>query len=239
MSNYRSLIDLTSEILIARTKCYRRLVVAISIISLASMCVVIATMSLWPSALVLFLIPAYSIFLVCDNSKLNMWRSQVVEAWKSKSIDLNALRQAITANKGLSQQILQGMLEALPDAGDLVTEQSVSVSTREAMADALMVRDNNLRSKLICKALLYTTVVATIVSAVFVKAWILLSALIIAPMMLIMCNWLDRRKISKAIDKVSNYRKSNDFDHATYIKILETVNWQGIASRDRQRLRSL
>ncbi len=199
----------------------------------------IARISFWPLSLVLFLVPAYSIFLVCDNSKLNRWRTQVGDAWNSKSIDLSALRQAITANKVLPQQILQGMLEELPDAGDLVTEQSVSVSTRKAISDALIARDSNVRSKLLCRAILHTIIVATIVSAVFAKAWILLSALAVAPMVLIVCNWLDRRKISEAIDKVSNYRKSNDFNLATYIEILETVNWQGISSRDKQRLRSL
>ncbi len=236
LPTYRSLIDLTSETLIERTKCYRYLVITFAIITLVSVCAIIVTMSWRPSTLLLFLFPAYSFFLVCDNRKLNKWRTQIIEAWKSKAIDLNALRQAITANKAVPQQILQGMLETLPDAGDLVKEQTVSVSIRKALANAYIACDDNLRSKLICRAILHTIIAATIISAVFVKTWIPLSALAIAPMLLIMCNWLGRKRISKAIDKVTIYRESKDFNHAEYIEIAETVNWQGVSPRDKQRL---
>lgn len=236
LSDYRYLINLTSEKLVERTKCYRRLVISIVIITLTSVCMVIGTISLWPLALLMFLIPAYSFFLVCDNSKLNKWRSKVIETWKSKAIDLNALRQAILVNQALPPLTIQGMLETLPDAGDLITEQSVSISTRAALADALMARDNNLCSKLIGRAVLHTLITATIISAVYVKAWMPLSALAIAPILLTMFVWLERRRISAAIDQVTTHCELSDFNIEKYTEIAGTVNWHGISSRDKHRL---
>ena len=47
---------------------------------------------------------------------------------------------------------------------------------------------------------------------------------------------LGRKRISKAIDKGDIYRESKDLNHAEYIQLAETVNWQGISPRDKQRL---
>ncbi len=235
MSNYRSLLDLTSEILIERTKCYRALVIAFVVISLLSIVISIVTMNLWPMTGFLLLIPAYSLFLLCDGIKLNQWRTQVLISWKSKAIDINALKQALTTNKVLPPQTLDGMLETLFDAGDLVTEQSVPVCVREALADALTARDNNLFIALLGKAMLQTIAVLIILSAIILNACLLLMLLVV-PIVVIVSNGYNRRILSKVVIQGKKNREASDFDIAQYQNIAKTVSWHGVSPKDKDKI---
>lgn len=222
MSYYRPLIDLTSMVLIKRSKCFRKLVIVFILIIVAGLITDIAVLSFRPTVGLLLLIPAYSLYLVCDNHLLIKWRTQVMSAWRSKEIDLFALRQALSANKALPQQSINAMLETLPNAGSLVEEQSIPKVLRIAVADSLKERGDTLHYQLIRNAISFTIISSILSWAVMTNSWISLFAILSVTILLIPFELFNRSRKSTISKKENLYRESNDFDYTKYSEIINS-----------------
>jgi hypothetical protein len=222
MSYYRPLIDLTSNILIQRTNCFRILVITVILISISSLISTFLVMSIWPTVGLLLLLPSYSLFLVCDSQLLIVWRSQVMDAWKSKTIDLSALRQALTANKTLAQQTIGAMLETLPDAGELAKEQSISKQIRLAAADILTAHSYTQHYKLIRNAAAHAVIAVTLFWAVFTQSWAVVLATTAVPVLFAAFELFNRLRRSKIVERERRYRASDNFDDSKYCQIIDS-----------------
>jgi hypothetical protein len=236
VSNYRELIDLTSDILAARTRNYRRLVISFGTIGLITLCTIVITMSPRPATGLLFLLPAYGLFLFFDNRSLNVWRARILDAWRTKEVDLSALREALKTNKAFPPQTLKGMIETLPQLDDLATEQSVSVATRNALAVLVFARDDDLENKLLCQAGSHCLITFTLASAVVLEHWLLLSVIILVPGIRMLCRWRDSRNLSTAMQKMVRYRETRGFAPDIYESVASTVACDNSAPRVKKRL---
>lgn len=235
MPNYRELIDLTSDTLTARTRLYRRLVISFGTIGLITLCVVVFAMSLKPATGILFLLPAYGLFLFFDSRSLNVWRARILDGWRAKEVDLSALREALTTSKAIPPQTLQGMLDTLPELGDLVTEHSVSSSTRNALAILVLARDDNLNTQLLCRVGSYAVITVTVSSAVILQNSLLLFCIFLVPGIGILCRWCTHRKVSTTMQRVMRYQEDSNFDADTYGKIASSIAFQRFASGFKKR----
>src|SRR5215510_327581 len=73
--------------------------------------------------------------LPCSDAKLlSDWRPRLLDAWVKKEIELRSFCDAISAITTLPKDTLQSMLATLPSVRDLVAEQGIFSSTREAAA---------------------------------------------------------------------------------------------------------
>ena len=222
MSDYRALIELTSEVLLKRTNCFRILVIVVILTILTLLITAILVVGVWPTVGLLLLTPIYSLFLVCDSHLLIGWRTRILEAWKSQAIDLSALRQALTANQALPQQTIDAMLEMLPDAGDLAEEQSVSHNIRLAATDILTAHSHTQHYKLIRNALIHAVIALPFSWAVFTESWTVVSLLAAVPVLFIAFGLLNRLRKSKIVERENRYRTSDDFNDAQYSQIINS-----------------
>jgi protein-S-isoprenylcysteine O-methyltransferase Ste14 len=222
MSDYRPLIELTSKLLLKRTNCFRILVITVILISLSVLITTILVMGIWPTVGLLLLIPGYSLYLVCDNHLLIAWRTQVMNAWKSKAVDLSALRQALTANKTHPQQSIGAMLESLPETGDLAAEQSISKQIRLAATDRLIAHSYTLHYKLIRNAVVHAMVAITLSWAALTQSWAAVLATTAVPVLYIAFELFSRFRKSKIVERENQYRASDDFDDSKYSQIINS-----------------
>ncbi len=239
MSDYRILLDYTSEILGTRARGFRNLVAGFSVIALLSVGGAAALMNPRPMSGLLLLVPAYGMFLWRDSWILGRWRAQLAEAWVRGGIEFRGLRQALKANPVLPQGSVQGMLATLPEAGDLSSEQAVEAGTRQAVVAALGARDDGHTSALACRAAGYGIVAGAVVAAVVLRAWAPFLALGLVPVLAIGCGWRRRRRMRRAIEMLAGLRARSDFDPERYRAILGALDGPGLSARERERLAGL
>ncbi len=172
----------------------------------------------------LLLIPVYNLFLISDSSKLKHWRAQVIAAWESKEIDISALSQAIKANKALPPSTIDGMLESLPQAGELVAEQSISKSTRQAIAAAISERERFYRQKIICKTMYSLIITNSLIIAATTNSWKPLILFAAIPVFMLICAYLKRKRSNTLKAKLLNFEGKTRFDREKYDEVLKNPN---------------
>ena len=80
------------------------------------------------------LLPMCGVYFFLDSEVLNEWRAKLFEGWIKGEIDFEVLRQTVAGLTTLPKDTLQSMLATLPSVGDILKEQAISSSTREAIA---------------------------------------------------------------------------------------------------------
>jgi hypothetical protein len=239
VSDYRLLLDSTSNVLAARARGFRNLVVGYVGIGGVSVGGAITLLNLRPLSGLLLLMPAYGLFLWRDSSILDGWRGQLGEAWAARRIDFAAFRHAVNANPVLPPGTVQAMLATLPEAGDLKSEQAVEAGTRQAVVSALRARDDAYTSALAGRAAAHAIVAAVVTASIVLRAWAPLLVLGIALVPWLGCHVYCHRRLAQAIRKVRGLRERSDFDSERYRTILGSLDWQGLPGRDRDRLTAL
>ena len=171
MSAYRLAIEQTTRAIDERARYYRNLIVVVVVVILGSM---IWTAFLWnwiPLLGFLVLFPICGMYFFLDGRLLQSWRSQLLEPWCQRELDLLAFRPAIEAVPGLPSDSLCSMLATLPFAGDLVGEQRLSSSCREAVAAVIATIHACRSDAMAVKVLAYTMAGCSILGAAIVWSW--------------------------------------------------------------------
>jgi hypothetical protein len=235
LSCYRTFIELTPEIIAKRTNCYRTLVIVFVSILLLSLCVAILSGGFRSMILLLLFLPAYALFLVCDEHILNHWRCLLLTAWKSKKIDLSALDKAISANKQLPRLTLETMFDTLPQCADLIVEQSYSETLRGAIAETFTLRYDVMCYWLIRNASVHAIVCITIISCVMLWSLVPVMGLLLIPFVALLFSLMKRKRNTKLSTKLDEYRKSDGFDENVFLETTaESTSYaqSGTASMD-------
>ena len=239
MSGYRIAIDRTSRTLISRAQGFRNLVIAFGVTGLGSVGSMVGLRDLGPALALLLLGPLFGAFLWRDGVILGRWRAQLGEAWIRCEIDFSALSQALAANPTLPQTTVQGMLETLPTTRDLLDEQAVSVSTREAIIHAVAARDGIESAKLASLIVVLASTTIAGILASLIGAWYPLLALAYLPVALLTFRWARRRRLDAAIQKIQVLRQRADFSGAQYLEMLAKLPWGRSSRDDKARLSAL
>ena len=125
MFSYRAAIDQTTQTIDRRAKPFRNLIVAVTFVGLGSILWAGIAWSWLPLAGIFLLVPFCGLYLFVDGKLLNQWRHELFAHWEKGELDFRALYDAVTAISTLPKNTVESMLETLPSAGDLVTEQSI------------------------------------------------------------------------------------------------------------------
>ncbi len=151
-----------------------------------------------------------------------------------RAIDFSALRQALNANPTLPQSTVKGMLDTLPAAGDLVAEQAVSASTREAIVRAVKARDDCYTDTLSFRAEGLTIAAVAIMSAMMLSRWTPLFAVTLLPVLTMVWKCRHRRRIGRAVGAVEALAFTEDFNADRYRDILNSLKWDGSSALDKE-----
>lgn len=229
MSAYKVAIDHITGTIDRRAKYFRNLIIFVVLNGLVSF--VWAVFAWEWSALVelALLLPVCGMYFFLDSNVLNEWRLKLFESWINGEIDFEVLRQTVAGLTMLPKDTLQSMLATLPSAGDILAEQGISSSTREAVASLLM-SINTYRSDLIALKIAGYTVAAgaLIAASVFWKWQPLLGLFVIALVPIarkLSCHLVMRRARKKTL----TIKQQPDFNTEKYKELVAAMDWAPIS----------
>jgi hypothetical protein len=233
ISPYRTAIDQTTNTIDRRAKHFRNLIVAVTCICLGSLLWAGITISWHPFTGMILLLPACGIYLLYDGRELNHWRHQLFKKWIKQEIDFRALCDAVSSITTLPKDSMQSMLETLPLDSDLVSEQDISMSTRQAIA-AVVNTINICRFDAIAwKTSVYTLTAGVIVITVASWQWQPLLSLIIVGLLIFMQKLVKIKRLKNARDRIHSVRREPDFSFEKYMNIINKIRWMPISDTEK------
>lgn len=220
MSSYRTAIDLTTQTIDKRAKYYRNLIVAVVLTSLASIGWSIAIGSLSPLLGLLLLLPICGLFFFFDAYLLNQWRSQLLQYWVKKEIDFCSFCNAVNAISILPKNTLLGMLESLPVAGDIIAEQAISSSTREAIAANIIVDHANQSDVIVFKVAGFGIVVGSLILAIILQSWKPLLGMTAVLLLPLLKGRVKQWRLKKSLERLLSAQRQPDFNQKKYAQFV-------------------
>ena len=224
MSAYRIAIDLTTQTIDKRAKYYRNLIVAVVFTSLASIGGALVSWSLLSLLGVFLLFPICGLFFFIDAKLLNQWRSQLFQHWVKKEIDFCSFCDTVNTISILPKNTLQGMLVTLPITGDIIAEQAISSSTREAMAASIAVNHANRSDAIALKVTGFAMVVCSLILALSLRIWQPLLGITVISIFPLLQEWTRRRRLRKSLKKVLLAQQKPDFNQEKYAQFVAELN---------------
>jgi hypothetical protein len=220
MSAYRNAIERTALTIEQRARYFRNEVITVVVVGLLSLAWVLAGRLLAPLLGIALLLPVCGLFLFADHRVLDVWRAELLDDWVRCDLHLFAFRKAIRANPALPKETTEGMLATLPAAGDLVTEQRMSVPTRRAVAIATIGRYRSRSDAIALKALAFSVAGGGLVVALEKHRWEPLLTLVSLVLLPVVGTWVRRRRIGEARRQEAEYRGQPGFSEPDYTGLL-------------------
>ncbi len=220
MSAYRTAIDLTTQTIDKRSRFYRNLIIAVVLTSLTSISWAVVIWSLLPLSGFFLLFPICGLFFIIDVRVLNQWRIQLLQSWIRKDIDFRNFYDAINSISILPKNTLQGMLTTVPIATDIIEEQTISSSTREAIAASTMVSYINQSDAMTIKVTGYIVVVCSLILSITLNIWQLLLMIFFVTLLPFLQKKTEQWRLKKSKAKVLAAQKQADFNQEIYLKYI-------------------
>ena len=234
MSSYRIAIDQTTQTIDRRAKHYRNLIVAVTIVGLGSIFWAGIAWSWLPLVGIFLLVPFCGLYLFIDGKLLNRWQHELFAHWERGELDFRALCDAVTAISTLPKNTVESMLETLPSAGDLVTEQSISSSTRKAIA-AVVTTIHACRSDGIAfKAVGYTITGSVLIVAAALWMWQPLLGILSVSLVLLLRKWLKTRRLKGIRERIITAQQEPDFHLEKFLEIVSKIYWTPISASEKK-----
>lgn len=220
MSAYKIAIELTTQTIGKRARYYRNLIVAVVLISLSCFGCALLTWSVTPLFGSLLLFPVCGLFFLIDAKLLDGWRTQLFQSWIKKEIDFSGLRDALNAISALPKETLQGMLETLPFASDIIAEQSISVSTREAVASSIAATYINRTDAIAFRVAGFVIVAGVFIFAIALSIGQPLLLIGAATALTLLQKWTKQWRLKQLNKKVLVTQKQVDFNQEMYTQLV-------------------
>jgi hypothetical protein len=218
VSAYRTAIDQTIAAVDRRARYFRNQVVIVVTIAAA----VALAAFVWSAAALwawLLLVPACGLFFCADATLLNEWRSDVLQPWVARELDLVAWSQAIRANPVLPRETTGAMLATLPMAGDLVAEQKILTPTRQAIAASSLAFHRSKSDALLLNAIASAVIVGVLLATLWMRAWTPLLGLAVLVVLPAVRAWTTRRWQKRCETEVAACRTHPGFNEEDYGRI--------------------
>lgn len=233
MSPYKIAIDQTTQTMNQRLKNFRYLVVMIICAGLGSVIWAGVSWSASPLAGLLLVVALCGLCLLFDFKLLKKWRQDLLEAWIGGELDFKAFCEAINTIPTLPKDSVQSMLDSLPLAKDLVSEQGISSSTRTAIAAVVtsVYQDRYYHTALL--VVVWALIIGVTLGTVIAGTWsMLLWGLCIVPFFLLL-KWMKLRQLRRVDNKIQIAGKSPDFDFEQFTELTTDL---GMADRVARRI---
>jgi hypothetical protein len=232
MSPYRTAIDLTTQTIDKRAKYYRNLVVTVVFATLASIGWALVSWSLSPLSGLFLLFPICGLFFFIDARLLNEWRSQLFQHWAKKEIDFSSFCDAINAISILPKETLQAMLATLPVTGDIIAEQTITSSTRAAVASSIEVNHVNQSDAIAFKVSGFAIVVVSLILALALCIWQPLLGVAVVLILPLLQGWTRRWRQNKSLERVLSAQQQPDFNQEKYSQLVDELDRNSVSGLD-------
>ena len=126
------------------------------------------------------------------------------------------------------------MLETLPFAGDLVTEQSISSSTRKAIAAVVTTIHAYQSDNIAFKAAGYTITGSVLIVATALWMWQPLLGILSVSLVLLLRKWLKTRRLKGARERIITAQQEPDFHLEKFLEIVRKIHWTPISASEKK-----
>jgi len=233
MTAYRIAIDLTTRTIDRRAKYFRNLIVAVVLLSLGSTGWAMFAWATSPLSGFFLLFPVCGLFFFIDGKLLNDWRFKLLESWVRGEIDFRAFHQTVGAIPSLPKNTLQGMLDTLPLSGDLLTEQEVSSSTREAIA-AVVTTIHACRSDAVAvKTAAFAIAGGSLILAVMLWTWYPFFGILAVAALPWLRKWMRLWRLRRLGERILAARCKPDFNQEKYLALVVPLRWEPILASEK------
>lgn len=234
LSSYRIAIDHTTQTIGRRTKYYRNLIIVVTVVGLGSIIWAGITWSWPPLAGILLFVPLCGFYFFIDEKLLIRWQQELFSHWEKGELDFRALYEAIISVKTLPKNTIESMLETLPADKELVEEQGVSPSTRQAIASVVTAIHSCRSDSIALKTAGYSIAGGALIAAVLFWIWEPVLGLFLVFLIFFLQRWIRAQRLKSAKEIVINTRQESDFNLEKFLEIVNQANWSPLSSAERE-----
>ena len=238
LSTYRIAIDHTTQTIDRRAKHYRNLIVVVTFVGLGSILGAGIAWSWLPLAGILLLVPFCGLYFFIDEKLLNQWRHGLFSDWEKGELDFRALYEAVTSISTLPKNTVESMLETLPSAGDLVTEQSISTNTRHAIAAVVSAIHACRSDHIAFKAAGYSIAGGVLIATVLFWMWQPILGLFAVTLVLLLRRWVKTQRLKGARERIINAQQKPNFNLEKFLEIVSKIHWRPITAEEKKTILS-
>jgi hypothetical protein len=214
--DYRTAITATEDTIHRRAALFRNQAIAVVVVLAFTLLYSLVATDWRPLFVLLVLVPMCGAFFIADDRTVDRWRQWLLSAWAAREIDFDAFKAALRAHPRLPRRTLDGMLDTLPVAGDLTSEQALQSSTRQAIAAACAASHRRQSDVLRLRVLASAIVAVAALGAVWTGIWPVLIATVALVMLPVVGAWLRRRRRARCQADIAACRLLPDFDETGY-----------------------
>jgi len=182
------------------------------------------------------LFPVCGLYFFIDGKLINNWRSKLLEGWVRGELDFRALRQAVGAIHTLPKDTLQSMLETLPSAGDLLTEQGVSPGTRRTVATAVTTIHACRSDATAIRVAGFAVAGGSLMVAAALGTWQPLLGMVAVLSLPLLRKWLSLLRLRGLGKRTLAAQQLADFNQEKYLAIVSSLQWDPISESERSEL---
>jgi hypothetical protein len=223
-SAYALAIDSTRDAIVQRARQYKWLVIATSVVGVASLLAVIALGSFMPLTVALAGPAAVSAFLALDLSTVQQWRRAVLSAWLNGDLQFALLARTLRQVPALPPSTLEGMLETLPNW----SFHALSPAAQSALAQTQQALDRIALQALVVTSVAWAVAATVTITAVASGRPLWLLAVPASVMPYLAWRQLAQRQVRYQRSRALQAWSAPESDSAADSTLMDALNWHGV-----------
>jgi hypothetical protein len=166
-------IDITLRAIEGRARLYRNLAVAVSLVSVLSVCLAIFLRRWLALAGLIILVPLTGAYLLLDSRLLGLWRTRIVEMVRSRGLDVATFTKVIAGFRHIPPNSLRAMLSTL-SASPKFTHQHEAGTRPSVAIDEFKALERKNTWRILLGTSLLTLALICLISAAYTGSVVLL-----------------------------------------------------------------
>jgi hypothetical protein len=164
--NFAEMLQLTTQLLKRRSRCYRLLVILVLLVILWACIQTVRVPTVKSLVPLIILAPLFALYIVADSVLVHQWHSKLVAAWLDGGVDVVAFKAGVRALPWLPDATIEQILTMLPDQMPITIDHDDAEKANRNTVDKLTktIRLQILRSIGVAAAL--TTLTVAIFSSI-------------------------------------------------------------------------
>jgi hypothetical protein len=200
---YKDAIDATKVAVAQRLKSYRILVAVVLFTLFAVVIAASGTWSLLPLSGLIFLWPAFQVYMWMDGRVLANWRMLLIRSWAVESIALKPVCDTLSQIPGLPRTTLTAMLATLPGYADLRSLDEMAQPVKEAAAHVINTLESGMSLRMLAGALVTAATAVSLVTCVVARSWIGLAPIALIPAIAMLASGVNQLRWRRLLGRLS------------------------------------
>jgi hypothetical protein len=230
--NIREVVRFTANTINARMSYFKKLIISIVVIILASATWSVIQISWQPLLGLVLLVPLCGIFLCLDTYLIGRWQHQILGMWTQGSLNLGIFFDTMAKIRTLPLHTLNGMLATIPTVDDLLIENDISLDIRNALLATLQIINHCQIDRIIFATIACALGLGSLAFAVILWSWFPLPGLLSVIATVIIGRWLSFFRFRRLMQQISTINLQ-DADIKTFVNLAAQLEWGSITDKQK------